>query len=273
MHLRKGFVGIGIALLLAGCGAGTSTSSGTGSSTPTIAPSALPSGDSSPAATGGTYLNIPVPAAVLDAPLQDQTGHTFTLASLKGKLVVIANFLTTCHDICPLTSANMRSIAAAVKAAGASDKVAVVEITVDPARDTPARLAAYQALYGGSTWTLATGSPATLDALWNFLGVPAKQVPFDKKELATLPRDWQTGAVTTYDVQHPDIVVVLGADGHWRWMDLGSPGTKPANVPQRLQAFLSADGKDNLAHPSQPAWTVPAVTSALDALAGTHIAG
>lgn len=255
------------ALALAGCGAAAQ-----GPTAGSTAPTALASGSSSAAAGGGTFLDVAVPADVLNAPLQDASGKSFTLASLKGRLVVLANFLTTCHDICPLTSANMRDIAAAVKSAGLSDKVAVVEATVDPARDNPARLAAYQALYGGPTWTLATGAPASIDALWQFLGVPATKVSFSAKELATMPRDWQTGQVTTYDMQHADIVVIIGADGHWRWMDLGSPGTTAAKVPKRLQAFLSEDGKSNLAHPDQVSWTVPAVISALDALGGTKIA-
>ena len=267
---RWGAAGLGAALLLAGCGA-TSPVSSSGS-TQATAPTTLASGDSSAAAGGGTFLNVAVPANVLNAPLQDAAGKTFTLASLKGRIVVLSNFLTTCHDICPLTSANMRDIAGAVKAAGLSDKVAVVEATVDPARDTPERLAAYQALYGGPTWTLATGAPASLDALWQFLGVPATKVPFSAKELATMPKDWQTGKVTTYDMQHADIVVIIGADGHWRWMDLGSPGTTAAKVPARLRAFLSDDGKANLANPEQVAWTVPAVISALNALGGTAIA-
>ena len=257
-------------VLLAGCGT-TSSAGGASPNGSAAATSALGSSGSSAAPGGGTFLDVAVPTSVLDAPLQDAAGKTFTLASLKGKLIVLANFLTTCHDICPLTSANMRDIAASVKAAGLSGKVAVVEATVDPARDTPARMAAYQALYGGPTWTLATGAPASLAALWQFLGVPATKVPFSKKELATMPKDWQTGAVTTYDMQHADIVVIIGADGHWRWMDLGSPGTTAAKVPAKLKAFLSDDGRSNLTSPAQVSWTVPSVIAALNALGGTTI--
>ena len=61
-----------------------------------------------------------------------------------------------------MTSANMRDIGDAVMKAGASSKIKVVEVSVDAERDIPTRLAAYQALYQDTNWTLASGSSADL---------------------------------------------------------------------------------------------------------------
>ena len=47
------------------------------------------------AAGGGSYLDEAIPADVLALKLFDQDGKTFTLGSLKGKYVVITNFLTS----------------------------------------------------------------------------------------------------------------------------------------------------------------------------------
>ncbi|HUE25652.1 MAG TPA: SCO family protein [Solirubrobacteraceae bacterium] len=49
---------------------------------------------------------------------------------------------------------------------GLAHKVAIIEVTVDPGRDTPERMAAYAKLTGVS-WPLLTAAPATIAALWH----------------------------------------------------------------------------------------------------------
>jgi len=118
-------------------------------SIPTRPPLAVGQGAAAPG--GGSFLNSPIPSAVQKISLFDSSGKTFTLASLKGKTVVIANFLTSCQEICPMTSVSMRQIGDAVAASSLKNKVKVLEISVDGARDTPARLTAYQANLGSKT--------------------------------------------------------------------------------------------------------------------------
>lgn len=217
---------------------------------------------------GGTILKAAIPAGVLNTPLQDENGKTFTLASLKGKTVVFTDFFTSCDMICPMTTANMRDIAAAVAKAGKSSSVDVLELTIDPERDSVSRIKAYQDLYGSDTWTMATGTPAKLTKLWNWFGVYTKQIP--NTDGAAL--DWQTGKVEKYDVQHDDVVMLLGPDSTFRWIDLGLPAVANKNmVPSKLQNFLSAQGKLNLAKPQQPDWTTGAVYGALQEVFGLTI--
>jgi protein SCO1/2 len=222
------------------------------------------------AKAGGTVLDVPIPGSLLATPLVDQSGKSFTLASLKGKTVVLTNFMTTCNDICPMTTVNMREMSNRFAALGMSKKIVGLELSIDAKRDRPSRMKAYADLYGGSPWTLATGNAANLASIWSWFGAYTKVVPSDSGI-----KDWQTGKPVTYDVQHEDIVVVIGPNLHWRWLDLGNPAVsqpKAANVlPAKIRTFLSATGKINLMTPQQPFWTTAAVYGALDQIFGLKI--
>ena len=249
------------ALLLTGCGQATKHSSMS-----TAKPVA---GEA--ARGGGSYLDQVIPADILSAPLFDQTGKAITLGDLKGQYIVISNFLTSCQEICPMTTATMRSIGDAVSSSMLKDKVKVLEISVDGQRDISSRLSAYYALYNDTSFSLASGSVADLEKLWNYFGAPAVRMEFSAKEKATMPVDWQTGKPGTYDMSHPDLVLVIGPDSHWKWLDLGNPNPGKATIPEKLKKFLSEDGLGNLAKPQEPSWSADAVYSALHDLTGVAI--
>ena len=249
------------ALLLTGCGQATKHSSMS-----TAKPVA---GEA--ARGGGSYLDQVIPGDILSAPLFDQTGKAFALGDLKGQYIVISNFLTSCQEICPMTTATMRSIGDAVSSSKLKDKVKVLEISVDGQRDISSRLSAYYALYNDTSFSLASGSVADLEKLWNYFGAPAVRMEFSAKEKATMPVDWQTGKPGTYDMSHPDLVLVIGPDSHWKWLDLGNPNPGKATIPEKLKKFLSEDGLGNLAKPQEPSWSADAVYSALHDLTGVAI--
>ena len=232
--------------------------------------SMAPSAQATPAPGGGTFLNEKIPSNILNTPIFDSSGKSFTLASLAGKSVVLTNFLTSCHEICPMTTANMRDIGDAVAKAGASSKISVVELSVDAGRDTAGRLAAYQKLFGDTSWTLASGTETNLNTIWTYFGAPATKDPYSAKNAAELPKDWLTGKPDTYDMTHADLVLVIGPDSSWRWLDLGSPKSNGA-IPGKLKAYLSKDGLHNLAQPEEPTWTVGAVLSALKEISGVSL--
>jgi protein SCO1/2 len=222
--------------------------------------------DAPPTPTSGTVVDEAIPAAVANVPLVDQAGRHFTLASLRGKTVVLADFLTLCQEICPLTSVNLRDVAKALPRAGAATDVQVVEATVDPERDTVARLAAYQKLFGANrNWTFATGNRTGLDRLWAFLGVNHERVG---EGAGPAPRDWWTGVALTYDIQHQDVIYVIDPHGHLRWLDNGTPKTMGSAPPSTMLRFLSAQGKQNLASPTDPTWTVSDIEQALAYVTG-----
>ena len=59
---------------------------------------------------------------------------------------------------------------------GAASHVQIVELSVDPKRDTPARLAAYAKLTGAG-WQFVTEPPSELAALAKFFGFTYEKVP------------------------------------------------------------------------------------------------
>ncbi len=76
-----------------------------------------------------------------DFALTDATGKPRTLADFRGKAVVMFFGYTQCPDVCPTTLA---ALAEAMKQLGPdADRVQVLFVTIDPARDTPALLAQY----------------------------------------------------------------------------------------------------------------------------------
>ena len=251
-------------LLLSACGTAKAPSGMSHNSASKTMPGSAATG-------GGSYLDEAIPANVLSLKLVDQDGKNFTLASLKGQYLVITNFLTSCQEICPMTTANMRTIGEAIAASALKEKVKVLEISVDSGRDVPSRLAAYRSLYSDRNFTLATGGEADLQTLWTYFGAPATRMEFTAKEKAALPVDWQTGKPSAYDMSHSDLVTIVGPDGHWKWLDLGNPNPGKATIPDKLKKYLSEDGLNNLAKPQEPSWSVDAVYSALHDLTGILI--
>lgn len=120
-----------------------------------------------PPASGRTTEARAIPEATSHAPIMNQHGQTVTLASLRGKTVMVVPFLTLCTEICPLTTGNLLQVEQSLRAAHLADTVAIVEVSVDSERDTPARLSAYAQLTRAS-WELVTETPDVLHTIANF---------------------------------------------------------------------------------------------------------
>jgi protein SCO1/2 len=231
--------------------------------------STAPAAATQPQPTSGTVLDRALPAAVLSLPLVDQRGKVTSLASLHGKTIVLTDSLTLCQEICPLTSTNFRVIDEAVAKAGLGNQVELLEVTVDPERDTPQRLAAYQKLYGAQpNWNFLTGTPAQIATLWQTLGVAYEKVP---EGSGPPPTDWLTGKPLTYDVSHQDVVFVIDGQGHERWLITGTAFTNGVHPPSTLDTFLSDTGKANLATPADISWRAEDVQAAVAWLTGRPV--
>ncbi len=105
---------------------------------------------------------VSVPAGVaIGGPfhLTDDKGHTVTQADYRGRWMLVFFGYTNCPDECPLTLQKMT--AAFDKIGPLADKIAPLFITVDPARDTSARLASYLANFDPRIIGL-TGSEAQI---------------------------------------------------------------------------------------------------------------
>jgi protein SCO1/2 len=215
-----------------------------------------------PSANEGLVLNRPTPQQI---PLVNQAGRPVTLASLRGKDVVLAPFLTLCQDECPLVLAAFIGLERDVDAAGLGHKVVFLEVTVDPGRDTVSRLAAYQKEFGTS-WDLWTGTPANLASFWKQFGVSYQKVP--EEQPAT--DDWLTGQPLTYDVDHSDGYLLIDSDGHERFVDANAPNLHGTLSP-KLTSLLNAGGVQGLHHPQATDWTEAQALAAISWLVKTNI--
>jgi len=105
-------------------------------------------------------LDLPKLFPVPDAKLVDETGKTVQLESMKGRVTVYDFIFTNCTGTCPIMTHNMRALTPKI------DKdapVRFVSISVDPARDTPAVLAAYaKRVRNDPRWTFLTGDRAEI---------------------------------------------------------------------------------------------------------------
>lgn len=209
-----------------------------------------------PSASQGIVQNRVVPSI----PLVNQRDVPMTLASFRGKTVVLAPMLTLCQEVCPLTTENLSLIQQAVDRAGLAKQVAIVEYSVDPERDTPARLAAYAKL-AGANWTLLTGSPANVTAMNSFFYVLAQKVPEDSPPQL----DWWTHQSLTYDVNHSDGFFIIDPSGHERFATAAAPDVTSHQLPAALSAMLDIQGRQNLNDPmiDGQTWTVPEALSDL----------
>lgn len=194
----------------------------------------------------GTNLQRPRP--VPPVSLVDEQGKPFSLSAWRGKWVILAPSMTLCHEVCPMTTAVLTQLTDDVRRAGLSNQVVVAEATVDPWRDTPARLRAYRRLTGAK-FTMLTGSQAQIQRLWRFFGVYYHRVPQDKPPDV----DWLTHQPETFDVDHTDAVFFLDPAGQERIVDEGMPEVSGRLTPV-LHSLLNDQGLQNLAHPQLP-WT------------------
>jgi protein SCO1 len=222
-------------------------------------------GSSAPAApppSQGLILDRPTPQTV---PLVNQQGQAVSLAGLQGKVVVLAPFLTLCQDECPLVTGAFISLQRDLSAAGLAHRVVFVEATVDPGRDTVARLAAYEKEFGAD-WDLWTGTPADIAAFWKPFGVEYQIVP----EAQPAKIDWYTGKPLTYDVEHTDGYILINPSGRERFVDASAPNQKGA-LNAKLRGLLNDGGLHELQNPEAPDWTTADALASISWLLGTNL--
>jgi protein SCO1/2 len=89
--------------------------------------------------------------------LTDQRGQPFGSRELAGKIWVADFIFTSCQGACPLLSERMAEVGKRARQLGPDFHL--VSISVDPERDTPARLAEYATRYGANpiAWSFLTG--------------------------------------------------------------------------------------------------------------------
>jgi protein SCO1/2 len=183
----------------------------TGSPSPTPA--------ASPAASPGSFLY----AQVRDAPpieLIDDQEQPVSLASFRGRPVLVFFGYTHCPDVCPATIGNLG------KALGSlGDGTRAVFVTVDPERDTPAWLREYAA-YLPAGITPLTGSAEAIRTTARAWGVKYARVETDRPD--------------AYSMSHTADVFIVDDAGRLRG---AFPfGTPPEAMVATLRALPASPG-------------------------------
>jgi cytochrome c biogenesis protein CcmG/thiol:disulfide interchange protein DsbE len=206
------------------------------------------------------YGSKPLPAI----PLVNEDGQKTSLAAYRGKFVVFAPAMTLCAEVCPMTTGSLIDLVGKLRKEGLASRVVVAEVTVDPWRDSPARLRAFKRMTGAD-FTMLTGSVANITRLWKRLGIYFKRV----REGSPPAIDWWTHKPETFDIEHSDGVFVLDPAGDERIVITGMPKMEGALSPA-LHRLLDAEGKENLAHPEAP-WTASQLMEDIDWLTNRRV--
>lgn len=133
-----------------------------------------------------------------DNELIDQTGTKRHFASdvIGDRIVVIDFVYTSCTTVCPVLSAVFAQVQSRL-GERLGREVALVSVSVDPARDTPARLAAYASRHRAREgWVWLTGDKPVVDRVLQDLG--AYTTNFEDHPSMVLVGDGQTGTWTRY---------------------------------------------------------------------------
>lgn len=202
----------------------------------------------------GTPMDSKIPEWVRDLSFTASAGQRVSLEDLAGRTVVLSDVMTLCQETCPIDTATLVQTARAEQSTSSGRPPLFVSLTVDPARDTTAQLAAYRKLFTRppSDWQAWTGSAKNVKALWDYFGVWRKRVP---DATGSVPHNWRTGAALTYDVQHSDEVFFIDAAGDERFVLEAAPYARAGSVPPKLRSFMDARGRRTLDSPAHTAWT------------------
>jgi protein SCO1/2 len=112
-----------------------------------------------------------------DVPLINQNGETMRLYSdlIKGKIVIINAFFTSCEGSCPVVAATLAKIQAWLGNRLGKD-VIIISMSVDPETDMPAKLKAYAERFKAKPgWFFLTGKKENVDLALQKLGQYVEQ--------------------------------------------------------------------------------------------------
>lgn len=155
-----------------------------------------------------------------DFSLVDHNGQARTLADFRGKVVAIFFGYTHCPDVCPTT---LSDFAAALRQLGPdAERVQVIFVTVDPARDTPELLRQFVPAFNPGFLGMYTG-PEALRQL--------------AKEFKVVYQKTAVKAADDYLIDHTAGTYVYDEQGDLRL--LIPYGTRPDAIAQDLRTLLT----------------------------------
>lgn len=189
----------------------------------------------SPSAPASDLTGGPVSHATLDLASPPRGGDfelqgphgPVRLSDLRGQVVLLYFGYATCPDVCPT---NLALIALALNGLEPAEAAAVqpVFVSVDPERDTPARLAAFTSAFHPRILGL-TGSPPALAGAAAAYG-------------AAYQRTEQPGSALGYVIDHSAYTYLIDADG--RLVAALDHATPAEQIRAQMRALLPERSAD-----------------------------
>jgi protein SCO1/2 len=157
----------------------------------------------------------------LDFSLTDDAGKAVTGQTFKGDTALVYFGYTHCPDVCPETMARLMQVLAGL--GPDAQKVRILFITVDPARDTPKALHDYVGAFDAAHAVGLTGSDRQIETLARQYRVAYQMEKRDPNG--------------NYEVTHSSAVYVFDAQGHARLLatDRDTPDAFAADL-RRIMA-------------------------------------
>ena len=107
--------------------------------------------------------------------LRNYLGQPVNIDSYRGKAVLVTFLYTSCPDICPLITSNLR-VALNLMGKAKAAKVQIIAVSVDPRGDTPKAVAAFLARHGMTgRMQYLIGSARELARVWKAWGVGSER--------------------------------------------------------------------------------------------------
>jgi cytochrome oxidase Cu insertion factor (SCO1/SenC/PrrC family) len=169
-------------------------------------------------AGGSGQFDTPAP----DFTLTSQDGRQVSLASLRGKVVLLTFLDPVCTTDCPLIAQEMRSADALLGGRAAGTEL--VAVVANPTYISTAYTRAFTAqenLGEVPNWLFLTGSLGQLSSVWHHYGIEVEDLP--------------AGAMAA----HNDLAFVIGTDGQLRQEISDDPGPGTAATTSSFAGLLA----------------------------------
>jgi cytochrome oxidase Cu insertion factor (SCO1/SenC/PrrC family) len=174
--------------------------------------------------------SMPLDQAAPGFRLVDQDGTTVTLASLRGKVVLMTFLDPVCTTDCPLIAQEFKDAWRLLGAA--SGQVELVAVVANPTYLSTAFTRAFDQQEGLATvrdWRYLTGTLPQLEKVWDDYGVTVEDLP--------------AGAMSAHD----DIAVVIDRTGHIRYELDADPGPGTSSSRSSFGVLLADYARQELA--------------------------
>ena len=141
--------------------------------------------------------------------LTDHFGKNVTSTSPQGSVKILTFFFTSCTDVCPIITSNIKKAVFDVKE---PDRIQVIVITVDPERDTAEASKKYATKWKlSSNWHFLTGSEKELSPIWKAYFVNPQIQPLNSNNAGA--QSVNSAFNNRYSVIHTTPVYLLNSNG------------------------------------------------------------